>query len=126
MCVCACVCVLSHVQLFATPWAVARQAPLSMGIFQAKTLEWAAIPSSRGSSQPRPVSLVSPAWADYLPTAPPGKLVTSAGFSYHLARSLELRREILAREMNLGGISILKISEEMSSPNILAFSVLVF
>ena len=37
----------------ATPWTVARQAPLSMGIFQASILEWAAMPSSRGSSQPR-------------------------------------------------------------------------
>ena len=26
-----CVCVLSHVGLFATPWTVAHQAPLSMG-----------------------------------------------------------------------------------------------
>ena len=25
-----CVCVLSHIQLFATPWTVAHQAPLSM------------------------------------------------------------------------------------------------
>ena len=31
----------------------ARQAPLSMGILQARTLEWVAMPSSRGSSQPR-------------------------------------------------------------------------
>ena len=31
-CVCVCVCaqLLSYVQLFATPWAVAHQAPLSM------------------------------------------------------------------------------------------------
>ena len=35
------VCVLSHVQVFATPWTVARWAPLSIGI-----LEWAAISSS--------------------------------------------------------------------------------
>ena len=27
-----CVCVLSHVLLFATPWTVARQAPLSTGL----------------------------------------------------------------------------------------------
>ena len=26
-----CVCVLSHVRLFAIPWTVARQAPLSIG-----------------------------------------------------------------------------------------------
>ena len=30
---------LSHVQLFVTPWAVARQVPLSMEIFQARILE---------------------------------------------------------------------------------------
>ena len=35
------------------PMAVAHQAPLSMGISQARLLEWVAMPSSRGSSQPR-------------------------------------------------------------------------
>ena len=30
-----------------TPWTVARQAPLSMGILQARILEWVAISSSR-------------------------------------------------------------------------------
>ena len=35
------------------PWAVAYQAPLSMGILQAGILEWVAISSPRGSSQPR-------------------------------------------------------------------------
>ena len=29
--VCACVCVISRVQLFATPWTVTHQAPLSIG-----------------------------------------------------------------------------------------------
>ena len=42
------VLMLSHVQLFVTPWTVAHQAPLSMGIFQARILEWVAY--SRGSS----------------------------------------------------------------------------
>ena len=37
----------------ATPWTVAHQVPLSMGILQARILEWVAMPSSRGSSQPR-------------------------------------------------------------------------
>ena len=40
----------SHVWPFATPWTVAHQAPLSMGILRARTLEWVARPSSRGSS----------------------------------------------------------------------------
>ena len=45
----------SHSVLYnsATPWTVAHQAPLSMGILQARILEWVAMPSSRGSSQPR-------------------------------------------------------------------------
>ena len=43
---------LSHVQLFATPWTLAHQAPLSMGILQTRMLEWVAMPSSRESSNP--------------------------------------------------------------------------
>ena len=50
---------LSHVQIFATPWTVARQAPLSMGILQARILEWVAMLSFRGSSQPRDRTQVS-------------------------------------------------------------------
>ena len=34
-------------------WARACQSPLSMGILQARKLEWVAMPSSRDSSQPR-------------------------------------------------------------------------
>ena len=49
----------SRVQLFATLWTVAHQAPLSMGFFQARILEWVAMPSSRGSSQPRDQTRVS-------------------------------------------------------------------
>ena len=50
------VCILScsiDVQLFATLWTVAFQAPLSMGILQARILEWVGIPFSKGPSQPR-------------------------------------------------------------------------
>ena len=50
---CVCAQSLSRVRLFATSWIAARQAPLNMGILQAKILEWAAMPSSRGSFQPR-------------------------------------------------------------------------
>ena len=49
----------SGVQLFATLWTVARQAPLSRGILQARILEWVAISSSRGSSQPKDRTQVS-------------------------------------------------------------------
>ena len=60
---CICICtMLSHfsrVQLIATLWTVAHQAPLSMGILQARILEWVAMPYSRGSSQPRDQTHVS-------------------------------------------------------------------
>ena len=46
-------------QSFATTWIVVCQAPLSMGILQARILERIAMPSSRGSSQPRDQAQVS-------------------------------------------------------------------
>ena len=42
-----------HVWLFVTPWTIACQAPLSMGILQARIMEGVAMPSPRGSSGPR-------------------------------------------------------------------------
>ena len=42
--------VLSRVQLFETPCTIAHQAPPSMGILQARILEWVAMPSSREPS----------------------------------------------------------------------------
>ena len=50
-----CCVVLKHsvISASATPWAIARQAPLSMRILQARILEWVSMLSSRESSQPR-------------------------------------------------------------------------
>ena len=47
--------VLTHsvVSDSATPWSVAHQSPLSMGILQTRILEWVAMPSSRRLAQPR-------------------------------------------------------------------------
>ena len=44
---------LSCVGLFVTSWIVAHQAPLSMGILQVRILEWVAMLSIRGFSQPK-------------------------------------------------------------------------
>ena len=57
--VCACVHVHTHsfVRLFATLWTVVCS--LVHGILQAKILEWVALSSSRGSSQPRDGTHVS-------------------------------------------------------------------
>ena len=40
-----CCALLNCVQLFATTWTVANQAPLSMGILQARILAWTVMPS---------------------------------------------------------------------------------
>ena len=72
-----CVCVLAQsVQLFATPWTVAHQAPLSMEYSRQEC--WSGLPFPPPGDLPDPgtdlVSLVSPALkTDSLPTAPPGK-----------------------------------------------------
>ena len=55
------------------PWTVAHQAPLSMGVFQARILEWVAMPSSRGSSQPRTEARSPILHTDSLPSEAPGK-----------------------------------------------------
>ena len=45
-----CCAVLGRIQLFAISWTVISQVPLSMGILQARILEWVAMPSSSMSS----------------------------------------------------------------------------
>ena len=49
----------SHVWLLVIPWTIVCQASLSMGILPARILEWVAIPSFRGSSQPRDQTWIS-------------------------------------------------------------------
>ena len=64
-----CACMLSCVQLFAIPWPGAHQAPLSMGISQARILEWGAVSFPSQGSNPCLLH-----WqASSSPLAPPGK-----------------------------------------------------
>ena len=64
-CVCCTCCVLSHVCLFAIPWTVALQAPLSMGFSRQEY--WSGLPFSPPGDRPnpgiKPESLASPAFA---------------------------------------------------------------
>ena len=71
-----CTCVLSHVRFYATPWAVAHQAPVSVG-FPRKEY-WSGLPFPTPGDLPdpgiKPVSLASPALAGgFFTTVPPGK-----------------------------------------------------
>ena len=58
-------CVLSHAQVFATPWTAARQAPLSMGFSRQES--WSGLPSPPPGNLPnlgiKPSSPLSPALA---------------------------------------------------------------
>ena len=95
------VCVLSPfscVQLFATPGTVSCQAP-AHGILQTRTLEWVAMPSSRGSSRSRDqtyISCVSCIADRFFTPEPPGKsqiLPTSIQiycFFYHIKKNFDL------------------------------------
>ena len=49
----------SHVQLFATLWTAAHQAPLSVGFARQEYWSGVAKPSSRGSSRPRDQTHIS-------------------------------------------------------------------
>ena len=69
-----------------SPWTVARQAPPSMGILQATILEWVAMPSSRGSSQPRNRTRSPVLQADSLPSEPPGEPKNTGADSLPLLR----------------------------------------
>ena len=64
---------LNRVWLFATPWTVDHQAPLSMEILQARVLEWVSMPSSRVYSQPRDWTQVSHIAGVFFPTELLGK-----------------------------------------------------
>ena len=66
----------SQVQLFATPWTVAHQAPLSMDFSRQEY--WCGLPCPSPGYLPgpgiKPTSPMSPALqADFLSTEPPGK-----------------------------------------------------
>ena len=60
-----------------TLWTVAHQASLSIGILQARILECVAMPSSRGSSQPRGRTWVSHIAGYSSPSEPPEKPVVA-------------------------------------------------
>ena len=66
-------CMLSCVQLFATPWTVACQTPLSTGFSRQEY--WSGLPCPPPGDLPDPgIEPLSPALqADSLPPEPPGK-----------------------------------------------------
>ena len=93
---CAHVCVLSHfscVQLFAILWAVAHQAPLSMGFSRQEY--WSGLPFPSPGDLPDPeIEPRSPTLqADSLPTEPQGKPKNTGGGSLSLLQRIFLTQE---------------------------------
>ena len=91
-------CLLNHfsrVRLFATLWTVAHQAPLSMGNFQARILEWVAMPSSRKSA-PKDRTRVScgNCIADGFFTAEPQGKPTDDVTEIHKAQTVDPRAQM--------------------------------
>ena len=79
-------CVLSHVQLFATLWTAAPQAPLSMGFPRQEY--WSGLPFTPPGDLPdpgiKPTSPVSPALqVDSLPLSHQGSLWNKANAKYY-------------------------------------------
>ena len=81
---------LSHVQLFATPWTTACQAPLSMGFFRQKY--WIGLPFSSPGDLPNPgIELRSPALqADSLPLSHQGSC--AASLPPKISKRLEIQK----------------------------------
>ena len=99
VCVCVCVQSLSHVWLFATPWAVACQAPLSMGFFRQEY--WSRLPFPTPRDLPDPwikhASPASPALqADSLPLSH-----LRSPFLLHLGHHRALVFPVLYRRFSL-------------------------
>ena len=80
----------SHVWLFATLLTIAHQAPLSMWILQARTLEWVSLPSSRGSCQSKNwthISCISCFAREFFTVERLGKIVYDANcITWHSAK----------------------------------------
>ena len=85
------------------------------GILQARILEWAAFPFSRGSSQPRDQAQVSPIAGRFLPAEPQGKPKNTG------VGSLSLLQQIFPiQELNRGLLHCRQILYQLSyqeSPN---------
>ena len=77
---------LSHVQLFATPWTVARQTSLSLGFPRQEY--WGGLPFPSPGDLPNPgTEPASPALAGgFFTTKPPGEPLMHLFFSFHVKK----------------------------------------
>ena len=111
---CTLCCVLSHSVMsdsFVTPWTVARQAPLSMGVLQARILEWVACPPPGDLPNPGIKPRSPTLQAESLPSEPPGKPKNTGVGSPSL-----LQGNFLTNESNWGLLHCRQILYQLNHP----------
>ena len=112
-------CVLSrfsHVQLFATLWTVARQAPLSMGFSRQEYWSGLPFPFPGDLLDPgiEPMPLASPALAGELPLAPPAFVPSDR---------LKPLNVLSTRQLQRGDTKIQSLPDFLDSGTLLASTV---
>ena len=101
LCVCACE-LLSRVWLFATPWTVAHQVPLSMTFSRQEYWGWLSFPSPGDLPNPG-IAPRSPAlWADSLLSEPPGMFPKY--LLVHHWMNQPIKKDMWTRNSILGGL----------------------
>src|SRR5574341_1234605 len=103
---------LSHVKLFATPWTVAHQDPLSLGFSRQEY--WSGLPCPPPGNLPHPgtepTSPVSSALqVDSLPTLPPWKPLKESSGEYKICIQITIiRADKRNHKLPYGQISVLR------------------
>ena len=95
-----------------TPWTVAHQAPLSVGILQARILEWVAISSSGELLDPgmEPASLTSPAQAGgFFTTSATWEAIYNVNYA-----SIKSLKKVSPGEHNIQGMGVITAMTENS------------
>ena len=102
-----------------TPWTITCQAPLSMGVLKTRILEWVAVLSSRGSSQPKDGTQVSTHCRQilYCLTEPPGKLKNTGVGSYPFSSGSSWLRNQTRVSCTAGGFFPSWVTREVHSIN---------
>ena len=103
---------LCRIQLFATPWTVAHQAPLSTGFLRQEYWSGLPVPTLGDLPNPRiePLSLASPALAGRFTTALPGKPPNLHGIMYFPYMIIDKEAPLLWAELHLQKVHMLNPS----------------
>ena len=94
----------SHISFFSDPMDCSLPDPSVHGSLQARILEWVAMPCSKGSSQSRGQTQVSPLQEDSLLSEPPGKPKNTGVGSLSFLQGILLTQELNQGLLHCGWI----------------------